>query len=150
MPSAQLVDFAGLKYYEVDPEFKVEAVLSRFDEQELIEVPTTAGTTDPYTRMGLLTFELSGVELTLEAWRPEGGRVTNRLFVAFTDATSGGETYGGGRYLSLFLDKDDSVTIDFNLAHNPYCVYDPTYICPVAPPENRLPIPIAAGEKNWK
>jgi len=150
IPEDQLAGFEGLKYYPVDAAYKVEARLERFEDPETIEVPTSADTFDPYARFGMLRFRIGDDELSFEAWKPLGGRVTNRLFVAFTDLTNGDETYGGGRYLNLYFDRDNIVTIDFNLAYNPYCVYDPTYICPVAPPENRLPVAIEAGEKSWK
>lgn len=150
LPSEAVETFSGLNYFPVDPAFRVLATIKRFDEQERIDVPTSAGTADPYSRYGLISFEIDGQELTLEAWKPLEGMVSNRLFVAFTDATSGGETYGGGRYLNLYTGRGDALIVDFNLAHNPYCVYDPTYICPLAPPENRLPVAIRAGETNWE
>ncbi len=150
LPSGDVADFTGLKYYPVDPSFRVPAKIERFAAQELIEVPTSAGTVDSYSRYGLISFEIDGQNLTFEAWKPLDGAVSNRLFVAFTDSTSGDETYGGGRYLNLYISGGNTVTIDFNLAHNPYCVYDPTYICPLAPPENRLSVAVRAGETNWK
>ena len=150
LPSEAVESFTGLYYYPIDPVFRLLGKIERFEEQELIEVPTSAGTADPYSRYGLVTFKIDGEEFALEAWKPLDGMVSNRLFVAFTDTTSGGETYGGGRYLNLYTGRGDSLIVDFNLAHNPYCVYDPTYICPLAPPENRLSVAINVGETNWK
>ena len=40
--------------------------------------------------------------------------------------------------------------LDFNFAYNPSCAYSPRWACPLAPPENALPIPIPAGEKNYR
>ena len=71
----------------------------------------------------------------------------NGLFVPFTDATSGRETYGGGRYLDLPERADGTYVLDFNAAYHPYCVYDPAYSCPVPPPENRLALAVTAGER---
>ena len=69
-----------------------------------------------------------------------------RLFVPFGDLTNGGETYRGGRFLDLDRTSTGFYDLDFNKAYNPYCVYNPTYICPLPPRESRLPIPIRAGE----
>jgi uncharacterized protein (DUF1684 family) len=37
--------------------------------------------------------------------------------------------------------------LDFNTAYHPYCVYNHDYVCPIPPPENRLPVAIRAGER---
>ena len=73
----------------------------------------------------------------------------------FKDGTSGHESYGGGRYLldtikSADLGSDarsDTVVLDFNYAYHPSCTYDPRWVCPLAPPDSRLAIPIRAGER---
>jgi uncharacterized protein (DUF1684 family) len=76
------------------------------------------------------------------------------LFIPFTDATSGTSTYGGGRYLAdaikgsdLGLDADGRLILDFNFAYNPSCALNPDFVCPLSPPENRLPVAIEAGER---
>ncbi len=77
------------------------------------------------------------------------------LFLPFRDATSGTETYAAGRYLldgakSADLGGDPqrgSLILDFNFAYQPSCAFDPRWACPLAPPENRLDIPIRAGER---
>jgi hypothetical protein len=77
------------------------------------------------------------------------------LFVPFRDATSGSETYSGGRYVldtmksaDLGADADAStVVLDFNYAYHPSCVYDARWVCPLAPPENRLSCAVRAGER---
>jgi uncharacterized protein (DUF1684 family) len=69
------------------------------------------------------------------------------LFVVFADATSGRESYGGGRFLSVAAPDDDGrVTIDFNRSVNPPCAFTPFATCPRPPQENRLPFAIEAGE----
>ncbi|MBT3271677.1 MAG: DUF1684 domain-containing protein [Spirochaetales bacterium] len=147
---ADKADFAGLDYFPADVAFRATAHLTMFASQEIIEVPTSAGTYDRYSRFGELNFSLGQENFSLEVWKQLSGAVSNRLFVAFTDLTNGSDTYGGGRYLNLYLDENNNVTIDFNLAYNPYCVYNPAYICPLAPPANRLEIEITAGEKSFK
>jgi uncharacterized protein (DUF1684 family) len=108
-----------------------------------------------FTRCGVAIFELDGEALTLELyWLDEyaGG-----LFVPFRDLSSGDTTYGAGRYLldtvkgaDLGMDGDRLV-LDFNFAYNPSCSYDPGWVCPLAPPANRLTILVEAGERfqSW-
>jgi hypothetical protein len=75
------------------------------------------------------------------------------VFIPFRDATSGGETYGAGRYLwdsakgaDLGFDGD-AIILDFNYAYHPSCVYDAIWSCPLAPPENRLTVAVRGGER---
>ena len=99
----------------------------------------------------MFAFELLDRPVRLTAYRiagPEGETGdADALFVPFLDATSGTETYGAGRYLDLEPDEDGTWTLDFNLAYHPSCVYDPRFSCPLTPPENRLPLPVEAGER---
>jgi hypothetical protein len=75
----------------------------------------------------------------------------NYLFIPFTDATSNGESYGGGRYIDLIEQENNDYVVDFNLAYNPSCAYGrDDFSCPIPPQENHLPIAIAAGEKKWE
>src|SRR6185295_14931363 len=77
----------------------------------------------------------------------EGDDLGPTLFVPFLDRTSGSETYGAGRYLDIEPDEDGTYALDFNLAYHPSCVYDDRFSCPLTPAENRLDIPIEAGER---
>jgi len=72
------------------------------------------------------------------------------LFLPFTDATNGNETYGGGRYIDLSIPNGDQIVIDFNKAYNPYCTYNKKYSCPIVPSQNALDIEIFAGVKAFK
>ncbi len=109
--------------------------------------------------MGQLAFALQGQEckLTILSLVQYAGG----LFVPFRDATSGHETYGGGRYLfdtakdtdGLVLEitaGSSDVVIDFNYAYNASCAYSPRWACPLAPPENHLAVEVRAGEKTYK
>jgi hypothetical protein len=71
----------------------------------------------------------------------------NHLFVPFTDLTTGTETYAAGRYLDLESSATGIYLVDFNRAYHPYCYFDATFDCPYPPAENRLTIPIRAGER---
>src|SRR5690606_19990472 len=106
----------------------------------------SAGTEQHYAEAGTLRFTLDGEPLVLHAYR--GLTITaDSLFVPFRDATSGTESYGGGRYLYVPLPVGETVALDFNAATNPYCAYSPAYACPIPPEENTLAVPIRAGEK---
>jgi hypothetical protein len=70
-------------------------------------------------------------------------------FVPFRDATSGKETYGGGRYLEVQADRFGRVVLDFNEAYNPYCAYNDAWACPLPPPENWLTVAVRAGERAF-
>jgi uncharacterized protein (DUF1684 family) len=95
-------------------------------------------------------FELRDEPLTLEvAWLAAYG---GGAFLSFRDATSGSESYGGGRYLLDTVkgadlgEEEGRLVLDFNFSYNPSCSYDPEWVCPLAPPANRLAVAIEAGE----
>jgi len=70
--------------------------------------------------------------------------------VPFTDKTSGNESYGGGRYLVLDIPEGNQLNVDFNMAYNPFCVYNPEHSCPIPPSENDLPVKIPVGEMMYE
>jgi uncharacterized protein (DUF1684 family) len=137
--------FRGLAYHEYDPRFVFQAPVRALAE-ERYDVPTSTGGVIPFVRFGAVDLPIGSLEVFwLDAY---GGGV----FLPFRDATSGTTTYGGGRYL---LDTakgadlgggGDRLVLDFNYAYHPSCHYDPRWVCPLAPPANRLAVAIAAGE----
>jgi len=98
--------------------------------------------------LGDLTFTLHGRPLRLRLYHAGEG-VGPSVFVPFRDTTSGEESYGAGRYLTLELNERDVYEVDFNRAFNPYCAYTDDYECGFPPAENDLPVQIRAGEKVW-
>ena len=148
-PAEQRSTFQGLSYFPPDPAYRVTARLALIAGQEELLVPTSDGTVRRYLRYAWAEFDLQGKRQRLLLLKDRDSRVSNRLFLAFRDRTSGKETYGGGRYIDLFQQREGEITIDFNLAYNPYCVYNYTYSCPLPPEENRLEVPIPAGEKMY-
>ena len=118
-----------------------------------IELPVSAGGAMAFRRFGVVTIPLPGGSRRLELYWMEG--YAGGLFLPFRDATNGTETYGAGRYLldaakSADLGGDraaGTLVIDFNFAFQPSCASDPKWACPLAPPSNRLDVPIRAGER---
>ena len=149
IPAAERASFEGLPYYPIDPSLQFDDLtLEPYtgDEPVRFEIPTSDGRLRPATRAGVLRFPLAGDERGLTAYTFEGAQ-PGYLFVPFLDATSGTETYGAGRYLDLEPEDDGTYSLDFNLAYHPSCVYDPRFSCPLTPAENRLAVPIEAGER---
>ncbi len=143
VPASRKAAVLPLEYYPVDPVFKVPAVLRPAFDAPTIVMITSTGTKEEHRVLGTLEFTLQGQPLKLTAFASEA----NRLFVPFQDQTSGTDTYGAGRYIDLTRTGTDVYEIDFNNAYNPYCYYSLAYICPLPPKENRLDVPIHAGEK---
>jgi uncharacterized protein (DUF1684 family) len=148
IPPAKRAAFTGLPYYPVRAEYRVPASLTaiRADPPVVIELPNTAHELERKVKVGTLSFTLEGQPYTLSAFAESAGAI-QRLWVPFRDLTSGLETYGGGRYLDLDITATGLYDLDFNRAYHPYCVYDPSWVCPYPPAENRLPVAVRAGER---
>jgi len=119
---------------------------------DAVEPSPAASEPVPLMRVGRVSFPLhDGGRGSLDVFWPDeyGGG----LFIPFGDATNGTSTYGGGRYLLDGAKGADlgvetgSLVLDFNFAYHPSCVHDERWICPLAPPSNRLPIAVEAGER---
>ena len=141
--------FTGLLYYDIKPEYRVPASLTeiRGEAPVIIEMQQTNNQTEKMRKVGQLGFAVGGVKYTLTAFASLGDRTMEGLFVPFGDLTNHKETYGGGRFLNLRRTSTGLYDLDFNQAYHPYCVYNPAWICPVPPRENRLEVAIPAGEK---
>jgi uncharacterized protein (DUF1684 family) len=139
--------FTGLPYFEYDTTLVLGLRLRPIPVSDTTYLATTGGPPRPYVSAGAIRFEAGGRENVLTAYRATGDDDRGQLFIPFTDGTSGNETYGGGRYLDLQPTANGAYVVDFNRAYHPYCVYDPSYVCPVPPEANRLRVPITAGER---
>lgn len=144
---SQRASFAPLPYYPVDESYRVPAALAVAAPGDVMEMPTSTGQRRRMRRIGALGFTLKETPLKLTAFAEESDTALMRLFVPFFDRTNGTETYPGGRYLDLERTATGVYDLDFNRAYSPYCHFNPKYDCPVPPRENRLPIPVRAGEK---
>jgi uncharacterized protein len=139
--------FLPLSYFPVDESYAVPAQLQPSSDRIRMQVPTSTGKLRDMERVGFLQFSLKGQPLRLSALVDAGTNRIDRLSVLFSDLTSGTETYQAGRYMDLDATATGIYIVDFNLAYHPYCYYNPEYDCPYPPPENRLKLPIRAGEK---
>jgi uncharacterized protein (DUF1684 family) len=147
VPAATRASFPPLPYYPIDEQYRVPASLKVDPGTDIMQLGTSTGVPRRMRRAGTLAFTLKGQPLTLTAFSDVDDPQLTRLFVPFGDLTSGTETYHGGRYLDLERRASNVYDLDFNRAYNPFCVFDAGYECPIPPRENRLKVPIRAGEK---
>lgn len=154
LPAESVPGFTGLSYFEPSEVYVVPAAFTLFDLQEEV-VLQTSDSTRPRTmlRYGEFRFTVDGQQCRLTAYKGTGvdaKRHPRHLFIPFSDATSGRETYAAGRYLDLVESSSSSeYVLDFNKAYNPYCAYNHLYVCPLVPVENVLPVAIGSGEKLY-
>ena len=134
--------FQGLDYFPEAPDLHLELDVEEYVEKVHIEMQTTTGDIQAYIRFGKIHFQVDGQEVELTIYANQHG-----FFLPFVDSLAGKETYPAGRYLEPELLPDGKVLIDFNWAYNPYCAYNEMWSCPLTPWENRLKVPIRAGEK---
>ena len=137
--------FHGLHYFEPNQDYRVLATLTPYEGNDKdFKVSYTDGTTDTYERFAYADFNVQGNPERLLLLKNEG-----TISVLFRDKTSGGQAYGGGRYIDIPLEDVDGnkLVIDFNKAYNPYCAYAPDFACPLPPAENTLNVAIEAGEQ---
>jgi len=150
IPPDRRAELLPLAYFPIDPDYDVPARLQPIEDQEPIDMTTSTGTVRKMRRVGMLSFSVKGQPLKLSAFVEADAKDLSRLFVPFNDLTSVTETYGGGRYMDLDRTATNIYEVDFNRAYHPYCVYNVSYECPIPPSENRLKVPIRAGEKLKK
>lgn len=151
---AQRKSFEGLNYFAPDLKFCVEAELIKEEVPETIIMKTSTDRAPIYVKYGVVNFTIDTFNLTLTVYQNKKmldlSQDTTHLFVPFKDATSGQESYGGGRYIDCLIPGDGNIIfLDFNKAYNPYCAYNPNFSCVIPPAENQLNIRIEAGEKKF-
>ena len=142
----QKLNFNGISYFPEDLALVFEVTVEEFDPRLSVKMQTSTGEIQVYERYGKISFIVNGqdVELTVYA-NLEGG-----YFLPFVDALAGLETYGAGRYVEPQPLEGGRFLVDFNLAYNPYCAFNDGWSCPLTPAENRLNVPIRAGEKLFQ
>lgn len=154
LPEEDFENFTGLDFFPIDLTYHIKAKFVRTPGEEPFKMATTTAEYKMYEKYGEVHFRLHGEDIKLNVFQSHALRETEEyrdyLFLPFRDKTNGNQTYGGGRYLELWIPDRNSIIVDFNKAYNPYCVYNVKYSCPLVPKENRMNIPIKAGVKDFK
>lgn len=141
----QKQDFQGLDYFDENPDLLLNVEIDIFSEQKEVMMQTSTGHTQTYTRYGKFRFSVDGQDTELTLFSSDHG-----YFLPFADSLAGEQTYPSGRYLDPEPLSDNRFRVDFNLSYNPYCAYNEMWSCPLTPAENRLAVPIRAGEKIYQ
>jgi len=136
--------FPGFDYFPIDPSWRIEADWVPFPTPHVLKMAYVTGTVSDTPIAGKAVFHRDGHTYELLPIDEDG-----RLFFVFSDRTAGKLTYGGARFLYAAAPKNGKVLLDFNLAENPPCAITPHVVCPLAPPENRLKLPVTAGEMKF-
>jgi len=160
LTAQQRLAFNGLRYYPPDPALAFQVVPVEFapSDQTLQRMLTNKNEIRHYRRWGRLEFEVDGQVVGLTLFQDQAGEY---FFLPFADPTNGRETYNAGRYVEVEPLPDGKFRLDFNVAYSPFCAYNEpqslavlagrlprTWSCPLVPIENRLTVPIAAGEQR--
>lgn len=148
------IDFETLDFFQPDTNYVIVAEFIRTPEALPFSMPTTTERESTEVVYGIAKFTINGKKQELEIYQtPElitQEKYKDYLFLPFTDATNGKETYGGGRYLDLRIPDGNEIVLDFNKAYNPYCAYNKKFSCPLVPSVNHIDSRIVAGVKDFE
>lgn len=153
LSNEQKAAFHGLRYYDYNPALRFLLPVDPTVASEVLEVELDHDGLLRMRRFGTVHVPFAGQTLTLSLFWLLG--YGGGVFLPFGDATNRDTTYGGGRYLLDTIKHadlgqiGDKLVIDFNYAYNPSCAYNSRWVCPLTPLENRLPVPILAGEQAF-
>ena len=145
-----------MAFFPVNEKFRMSCGFERTMNSPWFRMESSGAIKKNYRVYGIIHFTINDTAVTLNVYQSQdlmaSSQYKDHLFIPFTDATSGQETYESGRYIDLEI-KDitnDKVMVDFNKAYNPYCAYlSGKFNCPIPPAENRLAVAITAGEKSF-
>lgn len=137
--------FAGFSWFPIDAQYRVLGRFVKDPQPQRFKVLNTYGQEDEYDSEGVVEFELLGQTLRLRPFTTRPGR----FYFVFRDASSGAETYETARFLYSDLRSDGTTVLDFNMAYNPPCAFNPYTTCPIPLRENRLPVKVLAGERAY-
>ena len=146
--SPNRLQFKGLQYFPVRADWHIQAHFEPYVPERRIPIVNILGMTEEMTSPGAVVFERDGRSWRLDAILEAPG--DPELFVMFSDATSGKQTYGAGRFLYVGLPNADRVEADFNEAFNPPCAFTDFATCPLPPQQNQLSLAIDAGERKYE
>jgi uncharacterized protein len=142
--------FKGINYFPIDASWRMQARFEPYEPVKKIPIVNILGMTETMEAPGALVFTRNG-----QTWRLDAlleSPTDDELMVMFTDSTTGHASYGAGRYLSIARPKNSAATtlwLDFNRAYNPPCAFTEFATCPLPPKQNRLSLPISAGEMKY-
>ena len=146
-----------ISFFPVNEKYRISCKFERTPNSQWFKMESSGQIKRNYRTYGIIHFTINDTAVTLNIYQSQELMATteyrDHLFIPFTDATSGEETYESGRYIDFEISviKNDRIIIDFNKAYNPYCAYvSGKYNCPIPPAENRLAVAIRAGEKVFK
>lgn len=145
--STQRKTFSGLKYFPLDPSYRLSAKFVAYAKLKEVPVPNVLGQLVPMESPGYVEFTLKGHPYRLEPVYETSAH--SDLFFIFKDLTSRTDTYEAGRFLHTPLPKGDVVDLDFNRAYNPPCAFTEFATCPLPVKENQLQVAIKAGELRY-
>ena len=137
--------FNGLDYFPENTDLNILVNVDQFQEKAKIQMQTSTGDFQSFQRFGNFKFSMEGEAAELTIYVNEHG-----FFLPFVDSLAGDKTYPAGRYLDPEPQDDGKFLVDFNQAYNPYCAYNDRWSCPFPPAENRIQVPVRAGEKIFK
>jgi uncharacterized protein len=146
-----------MTFYPADEKYRIHCRFEKSQNAPWFRMESSGPVKKNYRAYGTIHFFIHDTTVVLTIYQGQDLMATtqyrNHLFIPFTDATSGEDTYESGRYIDLEIKgiENNQVWIDFNKAYNPYCAYvSGRFNCPIPPPENRLSVAILAGEKKFK
>ena len=148
-------DLKYFRFFPISSKYNVFCKFEKINDTSGFTMKTSANTLQHYFKYGRLNFVLDGKDYHLYVYQSSDLMKTEKykdyLFVPFTDASTGDESYGSGRYLDFSTTdiKNNTLYLDFNKAYNPSCAYATGFHCPIPPKENLLTVAINAGEKNF-
>ncbi len=149
-------DTAHVKFYPVEPGYRVMATVEKLTGEKFFPMATSSGMKKQAIKYARLKFNLDGKEYVLYGYQLsmllETEKYKNDFFIPFTDGTSGFDSYIGGKYIDFSttdITADNKLVIDFNRSYNPYCAFRKGYNCPIPPKENALTVQIWAGEMDF-
>jgi uncharacterized protein (DUF1684 family) len=146
--------FKGLDFFSINEKYIVQAIFIRTKKEKPFGMKTTTSRTPLYVKYGELHFSIDEKDFKLNVYQNKDlikkPGYADYLFLPFSDLTCGKESYIGGRYVDMRIQKGKIWTIDFNKAYNPYCAYNDMYSCPLTPRKNHLNLEIKAGIKKFK
>lgn len=144
------LQFVQLAFFDIDSNFRC---MAKFTPKmgKVFKMKTTTDRQVEYRPYGQLVFELNGQKHRLMLYQniklSQKEKYKDYLFLPFTDATNGSDSYGGGRYIDFKIPQQKWVVLDFNKAYNPYCAYSSRYSCPIPQPQNDMNTKVIAGVK---